>query len=78
MTDIKDKTKKKKTLSLKLGVKPPITPKRNIEVGKTVIVEKKRYKRGINPETESQTHVIKKQNFIEKSPDENNEKRQNK
>ena len=41
MTDIKDKTKKKKTLSLKLGVKPSITPKRNIEAGKTVIVEKK-------------------------------------
>ncbi len=77
MTDIKDKTKKNKTLSLKLGVKPPITPKRNIEVGKTVIVEKKRYKRGINPETETQTHVTKKQT-IEKSPDENNEKRQNK
>ncbi len=77
MTDIKDKTKKNKTLSLKLGVKPPITPKRNIEVGKTVIVEKKRYKRGINPETETQTHVTKKQT-IEKSPHENNEKRQNK
>ena len=45
MTDIKDTKKKKKTLSLKLGAKPPITPKRNIEAGKTVIVEKKRYKR---------------------------------
>ena len=75
MTDIKDKTKKNKTLSLKLGAKPLIVPKRNIEVGKTVIVEKKRYKRGINPETETQTHVTKKQT-IEKSPDENNEKRQ--
>ncbi len=78
MSDIKDKTKKKKTLSLKLGVKPPVAPKRNIEVGKTVIVEKKRYKRGINSETESQTLATKKQNSIEKSPDENNEKRPNK
>ena len=41
MTDIKDTKKKKKTLSLKLGSKPLITPKRNIEAGKTVIVEKK-------------------------------------
>ena len=78
MSDIKDKTKKKKTLSLKLGVKPPVAPKRNIEAGKTVIVEKKRYKRGINSETESQTLATKKQNSIEKSPDENNEKRPNK
>ena len=35
--DIED-TKKKKTLSLKLGSKPVIAPKRNIEAGKTVIV----------------------------------------
>ena len=48
MTDIKDTKKKNKTLSLKLGAKPLIAPKRNIEAGKTVIVEKKRYKRGIN------------------------------
>ena len=48
MTDTKDTKQKKKTLSLKLGAKPLITPKRNIEAGKTVIVEKKRYKRGIN------------------------------
>ena len=78
MTDIKDKAKKKKTLSLKLGVKPIITPKRNIEAGKTVIVEKKRYKRGINSENESQTQATKKQNPVEKSPDENNEKIPNK
>ena len=31
---------KKKTLSLKLGSKPLLAPNRNIEVGKTVIVEK--------------------------------------
>jgi translation initiation factor IF-2 len=78
MTDIKDKTKKKKTLSLKLGAKPLIAPKRNIEVGKTVIVEKKRYKRGVNPETESQTPITKKQNSVQKSPEENNEKKPNK
>ena len=45
MTDTKDTKIKKKTLSLKLGSKPLIAPKRNIEAGKTVIVEKKRYKR---------------------------------
>ena len=45
MAENKDKIKKKKTLSLKLGSKPLIAPKRNIEAGKTVIVEKKRYKR---------------------------------
>ncbi len=78
MTDIKDKTKKKKTLSLKLGTKPLIAPKRNIEVGKTVIVEKKRYKRGINPETESQTSITKKPNSVQKRPEENNEKKPNK
>ena len=37
MTDIKDKTKKNKTLSLKLGTKPLIAPKRNIEAGKTAV-----------------------------------------
>ena len=45
MDENKDKIKKKKTLSLKLGSKPLVAPKRNIEAGKTVIVEKKRYKR---------------------------------
>ena len=45
MTENKDKAKKKKTLSLKLDSKPVITPRRNIEAGKTVIVEKKRVKR---------------------------------
>ena len=32
---------KKKTLSLKLGSKPLLAPNRNIEVGKTVIVERR-------------------------------------
>ena len=45
MPENTEKSKNKKTLSLKLGTKPMITPKKNIEVGKTVIVEKKRYKR---------------------------------
>ena len=67
MTDIKDKTKKNKTLSLKLGSKPLIAPKRNIEAGKTVIVEKKRYKRGINTETQSKNSSTKIQNTIEKN-----------
>ncbi|GIR04719.1 MAG: hypothetical protein CM15mP16_00960 [Candidatus Pelagibacterales bacterium] len=78
MTDIKDKTKKKKTLSLKLGTKPLIAPKRNIEAGKTVIVEKKRYKRGINTETQSQIPSTKKKNTIEKNLQENTEKSTNK
>ncbi len=78
MTDIKDTRKKKKTLSLKLGAKPPITPKRNIEAGKTVIVEKKRYKRGINIETQSQNVSTNKQNPPERISEENNQKSQNK
>ncbi len=78
MTDIKDKTKKSKTLSLKLGSKPLIAPKRNIEVGKTVIVEKKRYKRGIGTETQSQIPNTKKKNTIEKNIQENIEKSTNK
>ena len=45
MAENKDTIKKKKTLSLKLGSKPMFAPKKNIEVGKTVIVERKRYKR---------------------------------
>ena len=45
MSENKDKNMKKKTLSLKLGTKPIISPKKNIEAGKTVIVEKKRVKR---------------------------------
>ena len=78
MTDIKDKTKKNKTLSLKLGTKPLIAPKRNIEAGKTVIVEKKRYKRGISTETQSQIPSTKKKNTIEKNIKENIEKSTNK
>ena len=78
MTDIKDKTKKNKTLSLKLGTKPLIAPKRNIEAGKTVIVEKKRYKKGINTEPQSQTLSTNKQNTFEKTSIENSEKSQKK
>jgi translation initiation factor IF-2 len=78
MTDIKDKTKKSKTLSLKLGTKPLIAPKRNIEAGKTVIVEKKRYKRGIGTETQSQIPSTKKKDTIEKNIQENIEKNTNK
>ena len=70
----KDTKKKKKTLSIKLGTKPLITPKRNIEAGKTVIVEKKRYKKGINTEPQSHTFSTNKQNTPEKILIENNEK----
>ena len=50
MPEKKDENKKKKTLSLKLGTKPKLSPKKSIEAGKTVIVEKKRYKRNSVPE----------------------------
>ncbi len=53
MAENNDKTKKKKTLSLKLGTKPMIVPKKNIEAGKTVIVEKKRYKRSSSPDSQN-------------------------
>ena len=78
MTDIKDKTKKNKTLSLKLGTKPLIAPKRNIEAGKTVIVEKKDTKGSIGTETQSQIPSTKKKNTIEKNLQENIEKSTNK
>ena len=70
MSDNNENTKKKKTLSLKLGSKPLIAPKRNIEAGKTVIVEKKRYKRNPNSENQFQwTNIFlsleSRQEFIE-------------
>ena len=42
MSDKRDESSKNKTLSLKLGSKPILSPKKNIEAGKTVIVEKKK------------------------------------
>lgn len=74
MTEDKDIKKKKKTLSLKLGVKPMISPKRNIEVGKTVIVEKKRYKKSSSPDTETLITNIKDNSIIEKKSNNENEK----
>ena len=65
MTDTKNKTKKNKTLSLKLGTKPLIAPKRNIEAGKTVIVEKKRYKKSIGIESQSQVPSTENNNIID-------------
>ena len=65
MADNKDKTKKKKTLSLKLGAKPMIAPKRNIEAGKTVIVEKKRYKKNTGSETLQPKNNFNESNAIE-------------
>ena len=53
MSNNEEKIKKKKTLSLKLGSKPLIAPKKNIESGKTVIVEKKRYKRNSLPDNQT-------------------------
>ncbi len=78
MTEKNDTNKKKKTLSLKLGSKPKIAQKRSIEVGKTVIVEKKRYKKGPSSETQSiktnnkQTIALEKKstNTIEKNTQE--------
>ena len=54
MSENKDKNMKKKTLSLKLGTKPIISPKKNIEAGKTVIVEKKRVKKSIGSEDQTE------------------------
>ena len=65
MSEIKDKVKKKKTLSLKLGTKPLLAPKRNIEAGKTVIVEKKRYKKGPSQEIQLQKNNIKVSNLAD-------------
>ena len=58
MSDNKDKLKTKKTLSLKLGSKPLIAPKKNIESGKTVIVEKKRYKRSSQSDNQIKKHSL--------------------
>ena len=66
MTEDKEVNKKKKTLSLKLGSKPMIAPKKNIEAGKTVIVEKKRYKRGPILENEQSKTNAKLKSTVEK------------
>ena len=57
MSDAKD-TKKKKTLSLKLGAKPSIPPSTSFEAGKTVVVAKKRLRKSIN--TDKQTDTLDK------------------
>ena len=71
-----DKFKNKKTLSLKLGSKPVIAPKRNIEAGKTVIVEKKRFKRTITNENQESVTRQKKPTNQEKNIIEENIKTQ--
>ena len=63
----RDKLKTKKTLSLKLGSKPIISPKKNIEVGKTLIVEKKRFKRSFTNDNQSNKSYSNKQNEKEKN-----------
>ncbi len=70
MNDKIDKTKKK-TLSLKLGSKPVLAPKRNIEVGKTVIVEKKRVKK--NPSIENRDNKIDNDISLSEANEESNE-----
>ena len=72
MSEKKDENQKKKTLSLKLGTQPKLSPKKNIEVGKTVIVEKKRYKR--NPVSEeSRVNTSPANNEEKKLPETSNE-----
>ena len=61
-----DKLKNKRTLSLKLGSKPIIAPKRNIEAGKTVIVEKKRFKRTLTNENQSSSTRLNEQDSRQK------------
>ena len=64
MTENKEIKKGKKTLSLKLGSKPIISNKRGIEAGKTVIVEKKRYKRNTNTDQKpEQASLNKKRSY---------------
>ena len=60
MTENKEIKKGKKTLSLKLGSKPIISNKRGIEAGKTVIVEKKRYKRNTNTDQKPEQVLLNK------------------
>ena len=45
MSDLDDNKKKKKTLSLKLGSKPTLSPVKSFESGQTVVVAKKRIKK---------------------------------
>ena len=74
MADNKDSTKKKKTLSLKLGSKPMFAPKKNIEVGKTVIVERKRYKRVSSTDIQPVKNNTKQTSTVEKKTISINEK----
>ena len=73
MTEKKEIKKEKKTLSLKLGSKPIFSNKRGIEAGKTVIVEKKRYKRNTSTDQKpdqvslNKKEVTSSQNVIEKT-----------
>ena len=75
MAENKDIKKKKKTLSLKLGTKPMFAPQKNIEVGKTVIVEKKRYKKSSSSESQTPKTHSKEDTFIEDKTSSANEKK---
>ena len=63
----RDKLKTKKTLSLKLGSKPIISPKKNIEAGKTLIVEKKRFKKTFTNDNQSNKPYLNQEDKKEKS-----------
>ena len=67
MTENKEIKKGKKTLSLKLGSKPIISNKRGIEAGKTVIVEKKRYKRNTNTDQKFEQASLNKKEVTDTS-----------
>ena len=77
MAENKDIKKKKKTLSLKLGTKPMFAPQKNIEAGKTVIVEKKRYKKSSSSESQTPKTHSKEDTFIEDKTSSANEKNTN-
>ena len=54
MSDAKN-TKKKKTLSLRLGAKPSISQSNSFEAGKTVVVAKKRVRKPVNSDKQVST-----------------------
>ena len=54
MSDAKN-TKKKKTLSLRLGAKPSISQSNSFEAGKTVVVAKKRVRKSVNTDKQVST-----------------------
>ena len=76
MSDKKTETKGKKTLSLKLGSKPFIPKSREIEAGKTVIVEKKRVKRTSDTSKKSSDKATVNKESIQLTSKDNSENQQ--